>query len=93
VESLVKQLAAEEAARGVRANAVGLGWIDVGAPDIEQSAHSALGPEGVAQLLAGIRMGQPGTGPELAAAVVFLASQQASYITGQILTVDGGSST
>jgi NAD(P)-dependent dehydrogenase (short-subunit alcohol dehydrogenase family) len=95
VESLVKQLAAEEGSRGVRANAVGLGWIEVGvgAADTEQSAHPSLGDEGLARLLAGIRLGRPGTGPELAAAVVFLASQQASYITGQIITVDGGSTT
>jgi 3-oxoacyl-[acyl-carrier protein] reductase len=95
VESLVKQLAAEEGPRGVRANAVGLGWIDVGvgAADTEQSDHPSFGPEGLAQLRAKIRLGRPGTGPELAAAVVFLASQQASYITGQIVSVDGGSST
>lgn len=93
VESLIKQLAAEEGPRGVRANAVGLGWIEVGvgAADTEQSAHAAFGPEGVEKLRAMTRLGRPGTGPELAAAVVFLASRQASYITGQIITVDGGS--
>jgi NAD(P)-dependent dehydrogenase (short-subunit alcohol dehydrogenase family) len=39
-----------------------------------------------------IRLGRPGTAEEFANAVVFFASQQASYITGQAIMVDGGGS-
>ena len=95
VESLIRQIAAEEGKHGVRANSVGLGWIDVGVgnADSEHSLHSTFGEAGLNHLRATIRLeGRPGTGQEFANAVVFFASQQASYITGQAVMVDGGGS-
>jgi 3-oxoacyl-[acyl-carrier protein] reductase len=95
IESLLRQIAAEEGQNGVRANAVGLGWINVGvgSPDSDHSVFESFGDAGLDKLKQLIRLeGRPGTGQELANAVVFLASQQASYITGQVLMVDGGAS-
>jgi len=94
VESTVRQLAAEEGTNRVRANCVGLGWIDVGlgasSDAAEQSLRESFGEDAIAALLKMIRLGRPGRGDELASAVVFLASEQASYITGQTLMADGG---
>lgn len=95
VESLIRQLAAEEGKYGVRANSVGLGWIDVGVGNAqtEHSLHTTFGPAALDYLRQIIRLqGRPGTGQEFANAVVFFASQQASYITGQAVMVDGGGS-
>ena len=76
-----RAVALEAAADGITVNAVAPGWIATGsATDAERraGAHSAVG--------------RPGTPKEVAAAVVFLASGAASYITGQVLVVDGGNS-
>jgi 3-oxoacyl-[acyl-carrier protein] reductase len=99
VESLVRQIAAEEAANGIRANAVAIGWIGGFADSFAQArAHMAAmtGPEGGAtralmeRLMASIRMGRPGRGEEAANIVAFLASEQASYVTGCVVPADGG---
>jgi 3-oxoacyl-[acyl-carrier protein] reductase len=94
IESMVRQVAAEEACHRVRANCVGLGWIDVGlgaAPGVsDNSLREAFGKEAMEALLQIIRLGRPGTGMELASAVLFFASQQASYLTGQTVMADGG---
>lgn len=97
IESLVKQLAWEEAAQGVRVNAVGLGWMNFGLGEIGGGTRSLLqgdlGRQLAAEFGSKVPLGhRPGTGPELAAAVTFMASQQAGYITGQCLLVDGGMS-
>ncbi len=52
----------------------------------------AYGPAGQAQLLAGIHLRRLGTPEDIAHAVAFLASEQAGWISGQILSVDGGRS-
>jgi 3-oxoacyl-[acyl-carrier protein] reductase len=97
IESLVRQIAKEEAGSGMRANAVALGWLNVGQGSLEatdrSNTQSDVGREMVEYMSSLVPLGQrPGRGEELAAAVLFFASQQASYITGQILTVDGGAS-
>jgi 3-oxoacyl-[acyl-carrier protein] reductase len=78
-----KSLAREVASRGITVNAVAPGFIDT---DMTRS----LGEEQRAALLAQIPAGRLGAGADVAAAVLFLASPQASYITGETLHVNGG---
>lgn len=97
IESLVRQIAWEEAPHGVRANSVGLGWMNFGLGEIGGGERSMLqgelGKHMAAEMGAKVPLGQrPGTGQELADAVLFMASRQAGYITGQYLLVDGGMS-
>jgi NAD(P)-dependent dehydrogenase (short-subunit alcohol dehydrogenase family) len=86
VEALTRSLAVEGAPYGVRANCISPGWIATENDAIENPAGTASGqwklPLGVLK-----RMGLP---KEIAAAVAFLASEEASFITGQTLVVDGG---
>lgn len=80
---LTKSTARELASRGIRANAVAPGFI-------ETDMTAALSASVRDQALAGIAMNTFGTGEDVACAVAFLASDQARYITGQVLAVDGG---
>jgi 3-oxoacyl-[acyl-carrier protein] reductase len=99
VESLVRQIAAEEAVNKIRANAVPIGWVGGFANSFaEARAYTAAmtGPEAPAtralmeRIMSWIRMGRPGTGEEAANIVAFLASEQASYVTGCLVPADGG---
>ena len=97
IESLVRQIAWEEAPHGVRANAVGLGWMNFGLGEIGGGERSMLkgdlGKQLAVEFANKVPLGhRPGLGHELADAVLFMASKQASYITGQCLLVDGGMS-
>lgn len=87
VAMMVRQLATEEAAHGIRANAVGPGVINAGMvlPMMETPTRALL--EGATAVTPLKRWGEAA---EIAEAVAFLASSKASYITGQILMVDGG---
>jgi 3-oxoacyl-[acyl-carrier protein] reductase len=78
-----KSLAREVASRGITVNAVAPGFIDT---DMTRS----LTAEQRAGLLTQIPAGRLGTAGDVAAAVLFLASPQASYITGETLHVNGG---
>jgi 3-oxoacyl-[acyl-carrier protein] reductase len=80
---LTKSIAKELASRGVRVNAVAPGFI-------ETDMTAALPPEAREALAAQIALGRLGTPADVAAAVAFLASDAASYITGQVIVVDGG---
>jgi len=89
VVQMARQLAVEYAARGVRVNCVCPGTVDT--PVLRRGMAMSADPEGfLAMLIAGHPIGRIGTGDEIAAAVAFLASDEASFITGAILPVDGG---
>ena len=80
---LTKTLAREYASRGITVNAVAPGFIET---DMTASLPEAAQQGIVSQTPLG-RVGKP---EEVAAAVLFLASDEASYITGQVLRVNGG---
>ncbi len=83
VIALTRTLARELAGRGIRINAVGPGIFDTGmAQRMDHRAREAR--------IQSLPMGRVGRSEELASAVAFLASDEASYITGQTLVVDGG---
>jgi dihydroanticapsin dehydrogenase len=84
-----KTLAAEVAPARIRVNVICPGWTDTAfnAPSI---AHMG-GEAGLAEFVrATVPLGRLGAPEEIAAAMVFLASDEASYMTGQVLIVDGG---
>ena len=80
---LTKSLAKELASRNVTVNLVAPGLIDT-------DMTAALPEVARAALLASIPMGRMGAAEDVARAVAFLASDEAAYITGQVLCVDGG---
>jgi len=85
VEGLTKCGALEAAAFGVRVNAVAPGPIAT-----EMLDRIAGGPEKIGAVAATIPMGRVGTPQEVADAIVFMASERASYISGQVLQLNGG---
>lgn len=83
VDTLTVGLATEVAGEGIRVNGVRPGLIDT-------ELHAAAGmPERAARFGKHIPMGRAGTADEVAAAIVFLASDAASYVSGSILDVGG----
>ncbi|WP_265530200.1 3-oxoacyl-[acyl-carrier-protein] reductase [Sphingomicrobium marinum] len=78
-----KALAQEVASRGITVNAVAPGFM-------ESAMTDALDDKQRDTILARIPMGKMGTGGDIGAAVAYLASDEASYITGQTLHVNGG---
>jgi NAD(P)-dependent dehydrogenase (short-subunit alcohol dehydrogenase family) len=84
VETFTLGLAKEVAAQGIRVNCVAPGTIRT---DIHAAAGDATRPERVA---ARVPMGRPGEPEEIAAAVLWLLSDEASYVTGAVLQAGGG---
>ncbi|MDX2222695.1 MAG: 3-oxoacyl-[acyl-carrier-protein] reductase [Rhodospirillaceae bacterium] len=80
---LTKSLAQEVASRGITVNAVAPGFIASAMTD-------KLTDDQRAKIIAGIPQGRIGVGADVAAAVAFLASAEAGYVTGQTLHVNGG---
>lgn len=80
---VTKSLAKEYASRNVTVNAVTPGYI-------ETDMTKALTEEQRAAMLSGVPLARPGDPKEVAAAIAFLASEEAGYITGQALRVNGG---
>ena len=78
-------MALEVAKSGIRVNAVAPGPTDTG-----MLTRFTGTPENKAALVNGVPMGRLGLSDELANAIVFIASDEASYITGHVLNVDGG---
>jgi 3-oxoacyl-[acyl-carrier protein] reductase len=78
-----KSVAKEYAARGILANCIAPGYI-------ETDMTSGLPDAAKATLLQGIALGRLGRPEDVAGAALFLASDLAAYITGQVLVVDGG---
>jgi len=78
-----KAVAKELASRNITVNAIAPGYVPT-------DLTADLAPELVEMFLQFTPMGRPGTPEEIANAVAFFASEEASYITGQVLSVDGG---
>lgn len=87
VVGLVRGLAVELARSGIRVNGVAPGYIRTA--QLLSKEHS-LGPEGAEAAAAFIPMGRIGEPADVADVIYFLASPAARYMTGQIITVDGG---
>jgi 3-oxoacyl-[acyl-carrier protein] reductase len=80
---LTKTLAREYASRGVTVNAVAPGYIDT---DMTRNL-----PEDAKKYMLGqVPLGRVGSPEDVAAAVLFLCSDEAGYVTGQVLRVNGG---
>ena len=80
---VTKSLAREYATRGITVNAVTPGYVDT-------DMTTNLSPEVREKMLIGVPLGRTATAREIAAAVAYLASDEASYVTGHALRVNGG---
>ena len=82
--SWTKSLAGELAPHGIRVNCVAPGWVHT------DMAAEALQSEEAAKIRAGIPLGRAGRPEEIASVTCFLASDLASYVTGEVVNVNGG---
>jgi NAD(P)-dependent dehydrogenase (short-subunit alcohol dehydrogenase family) len=87
VEGITKSVALEVAKSGIRVNAVAPGPIETGMLN-----RFTATPESKAALVSKVPLDRPGRTEEVADAIVFIGSDEASFITGHVLNVDGGTS-
>lgn len=83
VIGITKSLAKELAPQNIRVNAIAPGFI-------ETDMAKSIGPEKYQERLNSIKMGRPGSAADVANVALFLASDLSSYVTGQVVGVDGG---
>jgi 3-oxoacyl-[acyl-carrier protein] reductase len=87
LEALTRVLAKEEGRHGIRVNAVAPGPIET---DMLDESLTVMGSERAAAFIASVPLGRKGRPEEIAGVVRFLVSDAASYLTGQVLYVNGG---
>lgn len=85
LHNLTRELASQWARRGVRVNAIAPGWFDS-----EMTTDMFETDSGMNYITDNTPMGRPGRDGELDGALLYLASDASTYVTGQVLTVDGG---
>jgi 3-oxoacyl-[acyl-carrier protein] reductase len=83
--SLTKSLASELASSGIYVNCVAPGWVDT-----DMSAGALADPKSGEEIRREIPMGRAGRAEEIAAPVLFLCTEHASFITGEVFNVNGG---
>ena len=85
LHNLTRELASQWARRGVRVNAIAPGWFET-----EMNGEMFDSDSGMNYIVEGTPLGRPGRMGELDGALLFLASDASSYVTGHVLFVDGG---
>jgi 3-oxoacyl-[acyl-carrier protein] reductase len=90
LEAFTRILAREEGANGIRVNAVGPGPIRT---EMLAESLQKMGPERAEAFVRSVPLGRMGEPEEIAAMVAFLVSDSASYVTGQVIFVNGGGPT
>jgi len=87
LEAMTRILAKEEGPHGIRVNAIAPGPIRT---DMLEESLEVMGPERAEAFIRSVPLGRTGRPEEIASVVVFLVSDAASYITGQVIYVNGG---